>query len=234
MPAADKVAFNQVGDFTTLTLAGEEFANEDLPSVACVAFLDPEDEGFADFYQALSDGAEGVRSAGADIVVCVKGDMDAQLFQDAPFSIVAYNEPMKEALAQNDEMASGIPCTGVWYVNGSLNPPGAPRWTGRRWRRAPAAMCLWARRAAARQRTAWRLLRWGERGNEEKFRSAAAGRGGPHRGGGAAGGARHGAAQGRQSVSGVCGHWLEKNEAEAAEDPAAGHVGLQSLSVQLL
>mgnify|MGYP005775585249 FL=1 len=120
VPAADKVAFNKVGDFTTQTLAGEEFTNEDLPSVAFVAFLDPEDEGFADFYQALSDGAEGVRSAGADIVACVKGDMDAQLFQDAPFSIVAYNDSMKEALAQNDEMASGIPCTGVWYVNGSL------------------------------------------------------------------------------------------------------------------
>ena len=88
--------------------------------MAFVAFLDPEDEGFADFYQALSDGAEGVRSAGADIVACVKGDMDAQLFQDAPFSIVAYNDSMKEALAQNDEMASGLPCTGVWYVNGSL------------------------------------------------------------------------------------------------------------------
>lgn len=57
VPAADKVAFNKVGDFTTQTLAGEEFTNEDLPSVAFVAFLDPEDEGFADFYQALSDGA---------------------------------------------------------------------------------------------------------------------------------------------------------------------------------
>ena len=112
VPAADKVAFNKVGDFTTQTLAGEEFTNDDLPSVAFVAFLDPEDEGFADFYQALSDGAEGVRSAGADIVACVKGDMDAKLFQDAPFSIVAYNDSMKEALAQNDEMASGIPCTG--------------------------------------------------------------------------------------------------------------------------
>ena len=120
VPAADKVAINKVGDFTTQTLAGEEFTNEDLPSVAFVAFLDPEDEGFADFYQALSDGAEGVRSAGADIVACVKGDMDAQLFQDPPCSIVAYNDSMKEALAQNDEMASGIPCTGVWYVNGSL------------------------------------------------------------------------------------------------------------------
>ena len=46
--------------------------------------------------------------------------MDHELFQDAPFPVVAYNESMQEALAQNDEMASEIPCVGVWYVNGSL------------------------------------------------------------------------------------------------------------------
>lgn len=120
VPAADKVAVNMVGEFTTKTAAGEAFTNQDIPSVAFVAFLDPEDEGAADFYQALVDAVEDVRAAGADILVCSKGSMDAELFQDAPFSVVAYNDSMKEALAQNDEMASGLPCTGVWYVNGSL------------------------------------------------------------------------------------------------------------------
>lgn len=120
VPAADKVAVNMVGKFTTETVAGEPFTNEDMPDVAFVAFLDPEDEGAADFFQVLTDAVEEVRAAGADIVVCNKGSMDAQLFQDAPFSVVAYNDSMQKALAQNDEMASGIPCTGVWYVDGSL------------------------------------------------------------------------------------------------------------------
>lgn len=120
VPAADKIAINMVGEFTTETSTGETFTNKDMPATAFVAFLDPEDEGAADFYQALVDAADGVRSAGGDILVCSKGSMDAELFQNAPFSIVAYNDSMKDALAQNDEMASGIPCTGVWYVNGSL------------------------------------------------------------------------------------------------------------------
>lgn len=120
VPAADKIAINQVGEFETQTLDGTSFTNQDIPAVSFLAFLDPEDEGFSDFVQALRDGVDGVRAAGADIVVCVKGDMSAQALQDAPFPVVAYNDSMQKALAQNDEMASGIPCTGVWYVSGSL------------------------------------------------------------------------------------------------------------------
>lgn len=120
VPAADKMAFNKVGAFETETLTGETFTGEELPDAAFLAFLDPEDPGAADFYAGLVDAAEDVRAAGADIVVCSKGDMDAGLFQDAPFPVVAYNESMRTALAQNDEMASEIPCVGVWYVNGSL------------------------------------------------------------------------------------------------------------------
>lgn len=120
VPAADKVAVNMVGEFETVTLEGDVFTNKDMGSTLFLAFLDPEDTGASDFYQALTDGLEGVRAAGADILVCSKGGMDAELFQDAPFTVVEYNDSMKSALAGNDEMASGSPCVGVWYVNGSL------------------------------------------------------------------------------------------------------------------
>ena len=120
VPAADKIAFNAVGEFETETLSGDPFTNKDLPNTTFLVFLDPEDPGAAEFYDELVHALEGVRSAGADIVVCNKGSMDAELFQDAPFPVAAYNDSMKTALGQNDEMASGIPCTGVWYVNGSL------------------------------------------------------------------------------------------------------------------
>lgn len=120
VPAADKIEINRVGEFETKTLTGDVFTNQDIPDTAFVVFMDPADTGAADFYAALVDAAEGVRLAGAEILVCSKGDMDAELFQDAPFPVVAYNDSMKKALSQNDEMASGIPCTGVWYVGGSL------------------------------------------------------------------------------------------------------------------
>lgn len=120
LPAADKIAINQVGTFETETSSGEVFTNSDLPNVAYLAFLDVDDAGAADFYDGLVRAAEGVRDAGAEIIVCSKDDVTAELFTDAPFPVVAYNDAMQEALAQNDEMASCIPCTGVWYVNGSL------------------------------------------------------------------------------------------------------------------
>lgn len=120
VPAADKVSYNKVGEFETQTVEGDTFVNQDIPDTTFLVFLDPEDAGAADFYAELVNAVEGVRSAGADIVVCSKGDMKAELFQDAPFAVVEYNDSMKTALAQNDEMASDVPCVGVWYVNGSL------------------------------------------------------------------------------------------------------------------
>lgn len=120
VPAADKVTYNKVGEFETLTMEGDTFVNQDLPDTTFLVFLDPEDAEAADFYAELVNAVEGIRSAGGDIVVCSKGDMKAELFQDAPFAVVEYNDSMKTALAQNDEMASGAPCVGVWYVNGSL------------------------------------------------------------------------------------------------------------------
>ena len=120
VPAADKVAYNKVGEFETQTVEGDTFVNQDIPGTTFLVFLDPEDAGVADFYAELVNAVEEVRSAGADIVVCSKGDMKADLFQDAPFAVVEYNDSMKTALVQNDEMASGVPCVGVWYVNGSL------------------------------------------------------------------------------------------------------------------
>ena len=120
VPAADKMAVNKVGEFETQTVTGDPFTNQDIPAVAFMVFLDPEDAGAQAYYDELVKAVEDVRAAGADIVVCSKGGMDAELYQDAPFSVVEYNDAMKDALAQNDGMASEIPCVGVWHVDGSL------------------------------------------------------------------------------------------------------------------
>lgn len=120
VPAADKMAVNKVGEFETQTVTGDPFTNQDIPAVAFMVFLDPEDAGAQAYYDELVKAVEDVRAASADIVVCSKGGMDAELYQDAPFSVVEYNDAMKTVLAQNDGMASEIPCVGVWYVDGSL------------------------------------------------------------------------------------------------------------------
>ena len=120
VPAADKIAINKVGEFETKAVTGDPFTNQDLPAVAFMVFMDPEDAGAQAYYDEMVKAVEDVRAAGADIVVCSKGGMDAEMYQDAPFSVVEYNDSMKTALAQNDGMASEIPCVGVWYVDGSL------------------------------------------------------------------------------------------------------------------
>ena len=120
VPAADKMAVNKVGEFETQTVTGDPFTNQDIPAVAFMVFMDPEDAGAQAYYDELVKAVEDVRAASADIVVCSKGGMDAELYQDAPFSVVEYNDAMKTVLAQNDGMASEIPCVGVWYVDGSL------------------------------------------------------------------------------------------------------------------
>ena len=120
VPAADKMAVNKVGEFETQTVTGDPFTNQDIPAVAFMVFMDPEDAGAQAYYDELVKAVEDIRAAGADIVVCSKGGMDAELYQDAPFSVVEYNDAMKTVLAQNDGMASEIPCVGVWYVDGSL------------------------------------------------------------------------------------------------------------------
>ena len=120
VPVADKIAINKVGEFETKTVTGDTFTNQDIPAVAFMVFMDPEDAGAQAYYDELVEAVEDVRAAGADIVVCSKGGMDAEMYQDAPFSVVEYNDAMKDALAQNDGMASEIPCVGVWHVDGSL------------------------------------------------------------------------------------------------------------------
>ena len=120
VPAADKIAINKVGEFETKTVTGDTFTNQDIPAVAFMVFMDPEDAGAQAYYDELVKAVEDVRAAGADIVVCSKGGMDAEMYQDASFSVVEYNDAMKDDLAQNDGMASEIPCVGVWYMDGSL------------------------------------------------------------------------------------------------------------------
>ena len=84
VPAADKMAVNKVGEFETQTVTGDPFTNQDIPAVAFMVFLDLEDAGAQAYYDELVKAVEDVRAAGADIVVCSKGGMDAELYQDAP------------------------------------------------------------------------------------------------------------------------------------------------------
>ena len=122
VPAGDKMEANKVTDFTTSTLDGAEFTKNDLGSTVFFAFADPADPGAESFFQALSDAYEGVTGNGADIVLCTKSEEGSEIFADAPFPVILYNDSLKEAVSKNSGMIEDeeVPNVAAWYVNGSF------------------------------------------------------------------------------------------------------------------
>lgn len=120
VPAADKMQAGAIGDFSTTTLSGETFTREQLGEVTLFVFLDPADPDAAAFYQALADGYEGVKESGAEILVCTKSEEGNELFAEAPFPVILYNDSLQAAVASHKEMIEGMPNSASWCVNGSF------------------------------------------------------------------------------------------------------------------
>ena len=122
VPAASKMETNMVGDFTTTTLSGEDFTREQLGDEVFFAFLDPNAEGTQTFYDGLVEGYDGVVENGANIVVCTKRESGNELFAEAPFPVILYNDSLKAAIGGNSGMVEDeeTPNTASWYVNGSF------------------------------------------------------------------------------------------------------------------
>ena len=122
VPAGSKMEAGAVGDFTTTTLSGEEFTREQLGDVVFFAFLDPSAEGTQAFYDALAEGYDGVVENGADIVVCTKSEDGNEIFAEAPFPVILYNDSVKAAIGSSSGMVEDpeMPNTASWYVNGSF------------------------------------------------------------------------------------------------------------------
>ena len=104
VPASSKMEANMVGDFTTTTLSGEDFTREQLGDVVFFAFLNPNAEGTQTFYDALVEGCDGVAENSAGIVVCTKSESGNELFAEAPFPVILYNDSLKAAIGGNSSM----------------------------------------------------------------------------------------------------------------------------------
>ena len=123
VPAGSKMEAGAVGDFTTETLSGEEFTRDQLGAVVLFAFLDPDAEETQAFYDGLVEGYDGVVENGADIVVCTKRESGNELFADAPFPVILYNDSLKAAIGTSSSSMvedAEMPNAASWYVNGSF------------------------------------------------------------------------------------------------------------------
>lgn len=120
VPTVSKTEAGAIGAFTTTTLSGEEFTREQMADVTLFVFLDPADPDAETFYQALSDSYERVKENGADILVCTKSETGNELFEDAPFPVIVYNDSLKDAVGTYQDMIEGSPNTASWCVNASF------------------------------------------------------------------------------------------------------------------
>ena len=122
VPASSKTEANAVGNFTTTTLSGEEFTREQMGDVLFFAFIDPVSDEAQGFYDELTAGYQDVLENGADILVCTTRESGNEMFADAPFPVILWNDSLKTALGVNSGMIGDpeVPNTASWYANGSF------------------------------------------------------------------------------------------------------------------
>lgn len=120
VPAGNKLEAGMIGDFTTTTVSGDSFTKDQMEDITYFAFLDPTTPEAETFYQALVDGYDGVKENGAEILVCVKNDAESELFAEAPFTVINYNDSLKAATETYTDMIEGLPNSASWCVNGAF------------------------------------------------------------------------------------------------------------------
>ena len=86
------------------------------------AFSTSASEGVQELYNALVQAYEGVTANGAGLVLCTKSEEGNELFADAPFPVILYNDSLKAAVGKNSVMIEDEETanTASWYVNGSF------------------------------------------------------------------------------------------------------------------
>ena len=120
VPAVSKAEAGAIGEFTTTTLSGEELTRDQMAEVTLFVFLDPTNSDTQAFYQALTAGYEDVKKNGAEILVCTKSEGKNELLSDAPFPVIHYNDSLKAAVKNYQEMIEGEPNIFSWCVNASF------------------------------------------------------------------------------------------------------------------
>ena len=118
--ASKKSEANMLAAFETENLAGEAFTDDDLTPVTFIAFLNPNSEDAIAQYNILAETYDAVVATGADILIVNTTGEDSDLFADAKFEVVSYNDSMKTAMGTLVEMVNEDGFVGSWNVNNSF------------------------------------------------------------------------------------------------------------------
>ena len=120
IPAPDKAEAYMVDDFETETIDGEVFTKSDLSPVTFISFLNPNTDEGKSQYKALDETYDEVISSGADILVVNVSNEYSDLFENAKFKVISYNDSLKTALGTLSDMVNEDGAMGSWNVNGSF------------------------------------------------------------------------------------------------------------------
>ncbi len=121
--AADKSKAYSLGEFSTKTVSGEAYTSGDLSDVMYFAFFDPSHEGAEEAFKKLCEANDAVEENGGKILVFSMSETETELFADAPFPVLVYNESVGKALPEGTdefikEVLAELPFTSNWYANG--------------------------------------------------------------------------------------------------------------------
>lgn len=120
VPASDKLTSNMIGEYETTTQSGETFTNSNIEGLTFYAFINPESEAGKDAYSVLTENDEAIREAGGYVLVINTSTADTDLFADAKFPVVAYNDSMKTALGSLSDMVQEDGFSGSWNSKGAF------------------------------------------------------------------------------------------------------------------
>ena len=120
VPLADKTQSNLLGDFATRTLANKAFSNDDLAPVTFIAFVNPESESGREQFELLASAYEDVLAHGGELLVVTMSEEEIDLYADADFPVVYYNESLQSALGSLVEMVDGNDFVGSWNGNSAF------------------------------------------------------------------------------------------------------------------
>ncbi len=120
VPALNKLENNVLLPFETTTLTGETFTNDNLSDVTYFAFINPNTEDGKTAYSILQDNYDEIKQLGADVLCIATGEENIELFEDAKFATIFYDDNFKEALGKSNDMVNLDGFCGTSNVKGGF------------------------------------------------------------------------------------------------------------------
>lgn len=119
--AANKSEVYSLGEFSAQTISGETYTSDDLAGVTYFAFFDPSNA--EDYFRKLCDANDAVEKNGGKILAFSMSEIETDVFKDAPFQILFYNDSVGKALPDGTdefikEIVNELYFTGSWFADG--------------------------------------------------------------------------------------------------------------------